>query len=191
MNFRSIPKPILIACGTIIILLLWIWTSYNGLIATHETVGASWAQVETVEQRRVDLIPNLVESVKGAARFEKETLTSVTNARTKWLESGNSTEERMEAARNIDMAMTRFIATVENYPQLQATETFRDLLAQLEGTENRISVARRDYNEAVRLYNLSVKKFPGNLLAKQFGFSPETFFEAIEGAENAPRVKFE
>lgn len=176
--------------GIVLLLLLWIIAGYNGLVSARENVTTQWAQVEAQYQRRMDLIPNLVSTVKGAARFEQETLLGVTEARTKWMQGG-SRRERIAAADQFESALARLLVTVEAYPQLQAVAAFRDLMAQLEGTENRIAVARRDYNEAVRTYNLRVKRFPGNFLATVFGYEVETFFEAQSGAETAPKVEFE
>jgi LemA protein len=145
--------------------------------------------VETTYQRRVDLIPNLVSTVSGAADFEKSTITQVTEARTQWLSAG-SIPDKVAAAQDLESAIARLLVTVEAYPQLQATQAFRDLMVQLEGTENRISEARRDFNDAVRAYNIAVKTFPRNLIAGFFGFSEEKPFEAAPGSEVAPKVDF-
>lgn len=175
--------------GLLAIVLLWVWSGYNGLITAKEGVDASWAQVETQYQRRFDLIPNLVSTVEGASEFEQETFTDITKARTQWQEAGN-TSAQIAAANDLDSALARLLVTVENYPNLKATQAYRDLLVQLEGTENRIAVARRDYNEIVRGYNVVVKRFPKNVLAGMFGFYPEDFFETTDGSENAPKVEF-
>ncbi len=182
----------------IIFIGVWVVGGYNGLVTAREKVAESFAQVETQYQRRFDLIPNLVSTVKGAAGFEQETFTAVTAARSAWASAGQGTgavdtsvrAERVAAAQQLDSALSRLLVTVENYPQLQATQAFRDLMTQLEGTENRIGTARRDYNEVVRDYNLRVRRFPGNLLAGLFGFAPEAFFEAASGTELAPTVDF-
>lgn len=175
--------------GFAVLILLWIFASYNGLVRGRENVSGMWAQVQTQYQRRFDLVPNLVSTVKGAAAFEQSTLTQVTAARTQWMAAGSRVAQ-IEAARGLDSALARLIATVEAYPQLQATQAYRDLMTQLEGTENRVATARRDYNEAVRTYNVRVKSFPGALFARLFGFQPEAFFESAEGAETAPSVSF-
>lgn len=167
----------------------WVWTSYNGFITAHEGVDASWAQVDTTYQRRVDLIPNLVSTVKGAAEFEKGTFVEVTEARTRWMDAG-SRGDKVAAASGMESAIARLLLTFENYPQLQATAAYRDLMTQLEGTENRIATARRDYNETVRGFNVLVKRFPAVIVARLFGFAPEEFFDADEGAEVAPTVEF-
>jgi LemA protein len=180
----------IISLVIIILILGWAWTGYNGFVAAHEAVDGSWAQVETQYQRRVDLIPNLVSTVKGAAAFEKDTFVEVTEARTKWMNAG-SRPAQVSAANGMEGALGRLMLTFENYPTLQATQAYRDLMIQLEGTENRIAVSRRDYNEIVRIYNVRVKQFPAFVLAKVFGFGPEEFFESQEGAEDAPVVNFE
>lgn len=183
-------RSTIITLAVVVLVLGWAATSYNGFITAHEAVDGSWAQVETQYQRRVDLIPNLVSTVKGAAEFEKSTFVEVTQARTQWMNAG-SRSEKVSAANGMEGALARLLLTFENYPTLQATQSFRDLMTQLEGTENRISVARRDYNEIVRIYNVRVKRFPALVLAKVFGFSPEEFFEAQDGAQDAPDVHFE
>lgn len=182
--------------GIIVVLVLlglWAFSSYNGLITERENVDTAWRQVETQYQRRFDLIPNLVNTVQGSADFEQETLTAVTEARTQWLNANaeGDRDAQVAAAQQTESALARLLVTVEAYPQIRSTDAFRDLMAQLEGTENRISVARRDYNEAVRDYNLLVKRFPGNIMAGVFGFEDEPGFQSTEGAENAPPVEFE
>ena len=183
-------KPLHIILIAALVLLLWVWGGYNGLISSKEGLDAMWAQVETQYQRRVDLVPNLVATVKGAARFEQQTFEEVTAARTRWMEAKGRAEQ-IEAAAGFDSALARLLVTVENYPTLQATQAYRDLLAQLEGTENRIATARRDFNEAVRIYNVLTKRFPRNLIARFFSFVPESFFESKEGSEETPTVEFE
>lgn len=180
-----------VVVAVVVLVLLWLFGGYNGLVRAQEAVSAQWAQVETQYQRRADLIPNLIAIVKGAAQFEQSTLQAVTEARTRWLNARTEPRgEQITAAGALDSALARLLVTVENYPQLQAVQAFRDLQAQLEGTENRVAVARKDYNDAVRGYNVRVKTFPRSLVARFFGFTPETFFEAAAGAENAPRVDF-
>lgn len=176
----------------VVIALLGVWGvgGYNALVTERQNVDTQWSQVETQYQRRFDLVPNLVSTVRGAANFEQETLTAVTNARTQWMDAG-SRAEQVEAAGSFDSALSRLLVTVEAYPQLQATQAFRDLMTQLEGTENRIATARRDYNEVVRTYNLTVRRFPGAILANIFGYDPEPGFEAAEGSSSAPTVDFE
>ncbi len=184
-------RTVWVVIAVVVLVALWAFGGYNGLVRARENVSGKWAQVETQYQRRADLVPNLIETVKGAARFERDTLQAVTAARTRWLEArGGDRAGAIAAAGAFDSAFARLIATFENYPQLQAVAAFRDLLAQLEGTENRIAVARKDYNEAVQGYNVAVKTFPRALMARLFGFAPEAFFEAAEGAAIAPKVDF-
>jgi LemA protein len=178
-----------IIVAVVVILGLWGVTTYNGLLAADGNVTAKWANVESDYQRRFDLVPNLVSTVKGAANFEQETLTQITEARTKWM-AGGSADNRVAAANQFESALSRLLVTVEAYPQLNATGAFRDLMTQLEGTENRINVSRKDYNDAVFSYNYKVRRFPSNLLAGLFGFSAKESFESAEGAENAPKVEF-
>ncbi len=173
--------------------------TYNSLVDAEERVEQAWANVESQYQRRADLIPNLVNTVKGAADFERGTLEAVTNARARAtsinltaddLSDPEKVQAFMEAQNQLGSALGRLLAVAENYPQLRATEAFRDLQAQLEGTENRINIARRDYNEAVRIYNTKVRRFPASLIAKLFGFERRVPFEAEPGAEKAPTVDF-
>ncbi|MDD4628291.1 MAG: LemA family protein [Candidatus Peribacteraceae bacterium] len=188
MAFRM--KTVLaLLVGFLFLIALWVWSGYNSLVTMQETVKNSWAQVETTYQRRVDLIPNLVNTVKGAANFEQSTLQAVTEARTKWMAAPDRAS-KLEAAQGAESAIARLLVTMEAYPQLKATQAFTDLMAQLEGTENRINVARRDYNDAVMKYNVGVRRFPRNVLAGFFGFDQEKPFEAAPGSENAPTVDF-
>lgn len=173
--------------------------TYNSLVEAEERVRTAWADVETQYQRRADLIPNLVNVVQGAADFEQETLQSVTEARAKAtsinldvgdLNDPQRLQQFQQAQSQLSSALSRLLAVSENYPQLRATEAFRDLQAQLEGTENRINVARRDYNEAVRRYNTMIRRFPTVIVANLAGFDRRAAFEAEEGAEQAPEVQF-
>lgn len=185
-----IKKPwVIVLIIVLVVLGGWMWTGFNGFVAQQENVKNAWAQVETVYQRRIDLVPNLVNTVKGAANFEQSTLTAVTAARTQWMSAGTR-QDKLAAAQNMEGALGRLLVTVEAYPQLKATEAFRDLMTQLEGTENRISVARKDYNDAVKAYNVAIRRFPSNLLAGFFGFAQEKPFEAAPGADKAPTVDF-
>jgi len=178
-----------VVLAVVILGLFWVWGGYNGFVTVHENLDTMWAQVETQYQRRSDLIPNLVNTVKGAAEFEQGTFVEVTQARTQWL-NASGREGQMDAAKGMDSALARLLLTFENYPDLKATQAYRDLMAQLEGTENRVAVARRDFNESVRTFNIMVKRFPGMVLARLFGFLPEEFFESDEGSEVAPTVEF-
>ena len=173
-------------------------SSYNGLVQTDATVGEKWAQVQTQYQRRADLIPNLVRTVQGAANFEKSTLQAVIQARANAtginLNADQLTPEnikKFQAAQDqLSGSLSRLLAVAESYPQLRATQNFSDLQAQLEGTENRISVARNDFNGAVKGYNVSVRSFPNSIFAGIFGFAVKGFFEASAAAQNAPTVEF-
>lgn len=177
------------ALAILVVIGAWLWTGYNGLVRAKAEVAGAWAQVETSYQRRFDLVPNLVNTVKGAANFEQETLLKVTEARTQWLNAG-SREGRINAAQGFEGALARLLVTVESYPQLKGTEAFRDLMTQLEGTENRIAVSRKDYNDRVKEYNQLVSIFPRNIVASIFGFGPEKYFESVAGSDVAPSVKF-
>lgn len=163
--------------------------TYNRLVILDEGVNAAWAQVENQLQRRMDLIPNLVNTVKGYAEHEKEVLTEVTNARAK-VGSAQTIPDKINANNQLTSALGRLLVVMENYPNLKADQNFLALQSQLEGTENRISVERRRYNEATRSYNTTIRKFPDNIFANMFGFRNKPFFEAAEGAEKAPEVKF-
>ena len=180
------------------VLVLFSITSYNGLVGSRESVNKAWANVETQYQRRADLIPNLVNTVKGAADFEKSTLTAVMEARAQAtsirIDPNNITPEKLRefqaAQAQVGGALGRLLAVAENYPQLKAVESFNQLQAQLEGTENRITESRRQYNEAAQEYNASRTKFPRVIFASLFGFNTRPYFEADKGSEKAPEVKF-
>ncbi|MFQ5568800.1 MAG: LemA family protein [Rhodothermales bacterium] len=173
--------------------------TYNSLVAEEENVEEAWANVETQYQRRADLIPNLVSTVRGAADFERGTLEAVTNARARATSINLTADDLSDPARvrqfqeaqaQLGGALSRLLFVAENYPDLRATEAFRDLQTQLEGTENRINVARTRYNDAVRIYNTKVRKFPAALFAGILGFTRRASFEADPGAEQAPTVDF-
>lgn len=172
--------------------------SYNGMVSRNELVGEEWSNVENQYQRRADLIPNLVNTVKGYADFESKTLTAVIEARSKatsvQIDPKNLTPENMqqfqEAQAGLGGALSRLMVVVEQYPNLKANQNFLDLQAQLEGTENRITTARRKFNEVARAYNTFIKTFPRNLFAGLFNFDSKPYFEAVEGSEKAPEVKF-
>ncbi len=163
--------------------------TFNSMKNAEINVAAAQGQVENQMQRRADLIPNLVETVKGYAAFEKETITAVSDARAKL--AGAKDIQTMDAAnQELSSALGRLLAIVENYPDLKANQQFTELMRELSGTENRIAVARRDYNEAVRIYNTKVETFPGRFFAGMFGFSPKPQFAADEAAKVVPQVKF-
>ena len=180
----------IIVAGLVVIVCGYCWTTYNTLAKLDQGVEAAWADVETQYQRRADLIPNLVSTVKGYAKHEQETLNQVVEARAKALASDDNVAEYAAAQQQVTAALGRLIAIAENYPDLKANTNFLELQAQLEGTENRIAVARKKYNEIVKVYNTKTATFPSNLIAKMFDFEKENLFSASEGAEQAPVVEF-
>jgi LemA protein len=177
---------------------MWFISSYNGMVKMDEDVSTAWSNVENQYQRRADLIPNLVNSVKGYAAHEKETLEAVVSARSKatqiTIDPDNMTLEKLQeyqkAQGEIGAALGRLLAITEAYPDLKANENFKELQAQLEGTENRISVERRNFNEVARSYNTAIRTFPRTIIAGMFGFDKRPYFEAEEGASKAPEVQF-
>lgn len=182
----------------VVALFLWVKNTYNGLVAQNEGVSGQWANVENQYQRRADLIPNLVNTVKGYAAHEETTLTEVVEARAKATQTQINFNELNEqtlaqytqAQGELSSALSRLMAISEAYPDLKANQNFRDLQTQLEGTENRIATERRRFNEMVKSYNVYVQQFPRNLIAGMFGFTPKSFFAAEPGAEKAPKVEF-
>ena len=186
------------AGAVVVIVLLWGVSGYNALVSMDEGVQGKWANVETQYQRRADLIPNLVNTVKGYAAHEKTTLENVVKARSEAtsvkIDPTNLTTENMkqyqEAQGNVSAALGKLLMVAENYPQLKANENFLELQSQLEGTENRITVARKDFNDAAKEYNTAIRRFPKSILASMFGFDKKAYFEAESGAEKAPEVKF-
>jgi len=189
---------IIAVIGFILILVMWGSSRYNSLVTKEEGVTAAWSQVENVYQRRADLIPNLVNTVKGYADFEKSTLTGVIEARSKatsvTIDPTNlneaSIQQFQKAQDGLSSALSRLMVVVERYPDLKANQNFMDLQAQLEGTENRIATERRNFNQAAQDYNTQIRRFPSNLFAGIFGFDKKAYFQADEGAEKAPEVKF-
>jgi LemA protein len=187
-----------IGIGALILIVLWIFSSYNGLVNKQESVNSQWATVESQYQRRMDLIPNLVNTVKGYAEFEQETLTKVVEARSNAtavkIDPTNLTPEKLaqfqQAQEGVTSALSRLLVVVEKYPDLKANQNFLDLQSQLEGTENRIAVERKRFNDVVNTYNSAVRTFPGVIVAKITGFERKGYFEAAEGAETAPTVDF-
>ncbi|SOE20397.1 LemA protein [Spirosomataceae bacterium TFI 002] len=185
--------------GLILLFVMYGCNSYNGLVEKDNAVDESWSKVETQYQRRSDLIGNLVKTVQGAADFEKGTLTSVIEARAKAtsmnFDAADLTPENLEkfqaAQDQLSGALSRLLVTVERYPDLKANQNFLELQAEIAGTENRIAVARNDFNTVVGTYNLTVRQFPMNLFAGMFGFERKAFFEGAEGTENAPDVNFD
>lgn len=197
MNRKWLVPGIIVA--VVLIIAMMIGGSYNGLVGGREGVNTKLANIQSQYQRRADLIPNLVNTVKGAANFEKSTLEAVTNARAKathmTIDPSKATPEQLQqyqaAQGELSQALGKLLAITENYPQLTATQSFKDLQVQLEGTENRITVARNDFNEAARIYNTKVQTFPSNLTAGIFGFKTFTYFQADAGSDKAPDVNFE
>ena len=191
-------KSTIIVIALVAIAAIWGVSAYNGLVKMDEGVNTAWSNVENQYQRRADLIPNLVNTVKGYATHEKETLEAVVAARSKatqvTVDPENMTPEKLQeyqkAQGEIGAALGRLLAITEAYPDLKANENFKELQAQLEGTENRISVERRNFNEVARSYNTAIRTFPRTLIAGMFGFEKRPYFEAEEGAGKAPEVKF-
>lgn len=195
-------KKFLIPIGILLVLGIFIYTkavgTYNTFVQTEEVINGQWAEVETQYQRRSDLIPNLVNTVKGYADFEQETLTAVIEARAKAtsmnVDASNLTPEKLAefqgAQDQLSGALGRLLVSVERYPELKANQNFLELQAQLEGTENRIAVARRNFNQSVQDYNSNLRTFPNNIFAGWYGFEQKGYFEASAGSENAPTVQF-
>ncbi|MEY9975808.1 LemA family protein [Lysinibacillus sp. RC79] len=186
---KKIFGPIGIIVIILVVLALLFIPKYNSLVTAEESVDSKWAQVENQLQRRYDLIPNLVESVKGYANHEKEVITSITEARAQ-MGSAHSPKEQAVANDALNGALSRLLVVVENYPNLKADANFRQLMDELAGTENRLAVAREDFNNEVQAFNKTVKRFPGNLIAGMFGFEQKEYFKAAVGAEKAPSIDF-
>lgn len=190
---------IILAVIVVVVLVVFSWfkSTYNGMVTANEAVQAQLANIENQYQRRADLIPNLVAIVKGYAQHEESTLTQVVEARAKAtqtqlnIDDAAAMSKYMEAQGELSSALSRLMAISENYPDLKANQNFLDLQTQLEGTENRIATERRKYNESARQFNTMIKMFPRNMVAGMFGFAPLSYFEAEEGAQQAPQVSFE
>jgi LemA protein len=189
---------IIVIVAVLLLLFIWVKNAYNGMVKKQEAVEAQWAQVENVYQRRADLIPNLVATVKGYAAHEQGTLTAVIEARAKatsiTVDPSNITPEQLaefqEAQDQLSSALSRLLVSVERYPDLKANENFLALQSQLEGTENRITVERQKFNDRAREYNQSIRMFPRNIIAGMFGFEKIGYFKAAAGSEVAPKVEF-
>jgi LemA protein len=196
MNRKWLIPGIII--GLIVIFFVAVVSGYNGLVGQRESVNKTFGNLQSQYQRRADLVPNLVSTVKGAANFEQETLTQVTEARAKatsvTIDPSKATPEQLaqyqQSQGELSQALGRLLAVSENYPELKAVAAFQDLQVQLEGTENRIAVARKDYNDISATYNASIQRFPTNITAAVFGFDKFPYFAADAGAENAPTVDF-
>lgn len=198
MEKKSFSKSTMIFIGVIVVIVLWAISGYNSLVNMDEGVTNKWSNVETQYQRRADLIPNLVNTVKGYAKHEQQTLEAVMQARSQAtqvkIDPSNCTPEQLAAYQKaqggVTSALGKLLAITENYPDLKANQNFLELQSQLEGTENRITVARKDFNDAANVYNASIRRFPKNILAGIFGFEKHAYFEAEAGAEKAPKVEF-
>lgn len=194
---KSMKKSSIII-AVVAILAIWGVTDYNGLVTMEENVSGQWSNVETQYQRRADLIPNLVNTVKGYATHEKETLEGVVEARSKAtqikVDAADLTPEKLaeyqKAQGVVTSALGKLLAITENYPDLKANKNFSELQSQLEGTENRINVARTNFNNAAKEFNTAIRRFPKSILAGLFGFDKRAYFEAAEGTEHAPKVEF-
>lgn len=191
-------KGLIITIVVIALVAIWGISSYNGLVSMDENVSNQWANVETQYQRRSDLIPNLVNTVKGYAKHESQTLEAVMAARSQAtqvkIDPSNCTPQQLAAYQkaqgDVTTALGKLLAITENYPDLKANQNFLELQSQLEGTENRINVARKDFNDTAKKYNTSLRSFPRNIIASMFGFEKRNYFEAEAGAEKAPKVEF-
>ena len=183
-------KSVLIIIGIIAIIAVLLIAGYNGMVSKKETVDSSLSNLDVMLQRRADLIPNLVNTVKGYTSHETEIIDKITEARAK-LVSANGIEEKSEANNELSSSLNALMVVVENYPDLKASENFTQLSDELAGTENRIAVARKDYNDAVKTFNTSIKRFPNNILAGIFGFDEAVYFEADERGQEVPSVNFE
>lgn len=175
--------------GVIVVLVLYSWSLYNGLVKANENITGQWAQVETQYQRRFDLIPNLVNSVKGIMNQETKVFGDLAEARTRYTGAIN-VDDKVKAANDVESSLSRLLVIMENYPQLRSSETVLTLMAQLEGTENRISVERSRFNDTVRIFNIKIKRFPANVFVSLYGFKEKSYFEPQPGAEKVPEVNF-
>ncbi len=183
-------RNILIGVAIVVVLFaLWLGGTYNSLVGKNEQVNNQWAQVEAQYQRRLDLIPNLVQSVKGAMKQEQAVFDAIAEARTRYAGARN-VDEKAVAAGQVETAFGRLLAVMENYPQLKSVEAVQTLMAQLEGTENRVSVERARYNDSVRDLDTSLKRFPTNIVASLFNFAERPYFQSVSGADKAPTVQF-
>lgn len=186
-NFFMFKKPVVWIIGILLLIGMYVISTYNGLVGLNESVDNQWAQVESQYQRRFDLIPNLVESVKGVMKQEKDVFGAIADARTRYA-GAKTTDEKAGAATEVESAFARLLVVMENYPQLRSVETVTNLMSQLEGTENRISVERMRFNDLVRNFNTTIKRVPTNIIAGMLGYSPRSYFESAPEAKNAPKV---
>jgi len=180
-------KPWFWAVVVVAVLGLWLWSNYNSIVIANINVDNKWAQVQTQYQRRYDLIPRLVNTTSAYAQFEKSTLTEITQLRSQWA-AAPTPEEQVQVTNQLESAISRLLLVFENYPNLKTIDALARLQDELAGTENRVAVARQDYNNVVRDYNTAIKIFPGSLVAGMFGFKERTYYEAVSGAEEPPGV---
>ncbi|MSR87689.1 MAG: LemA family protein [Candidatus Zambryskibacteria bacterium] len=183
-------KGLIALIAIVVVFVIWGFSGYNSLVTLNENVDAEWSKVETQYQRRFDLIPNLVNSVKGILTQEQTIFGDIADARTRYA-GATTPNDKAAAASQVESTLGRLLVIMENYPQLNSSANVADLMTQLEGTENRISVERIRFNDAIRAYNTTIKRFPKNLLAAVTGFSERAYFEAVTGAETAPSVNLE
>jgi LemA protein len=182
-------KTLYIIGAIVVLVLIYGWFTYNGLVSANVAADGQWAQVETQYQRRLDLIPNLVESVKGIFKQEQTIFTALADARAHYA-GATTVDAKAKAAGEVETSLGRLLAVMENYPQLKSSDNVSTLMSQLEGTENRVAVERKRYNDEVRNYNLLTMRFPSKVIAGMFGFGSRAYFEAAAGAENSPKVEF-
>lgn len=180
-------KSVWISIIVVVLILLWFILAFNSLIKKDESVKTQWAQVQTQYQRRIDLIPNLVEATKDYIQFESALLQNITSLRSQWM-NAKTTEEQVDASNKLDSALSRLLIVYENYPELQSIEALRALMDELSGTENRIAVERQRYNLAVKEYNIGIKTFPNVIVSGILGYDNKQYYESVNGAENAPNV---
>ncbi len=182
-------KSTIIILVVVVLVLAYFGITYNKLVTANTMADAQWAQVETQYQRRFDLIPNLVESVKGVMKQEQAVFNALADARTKYA-GAKTTNEKVTAAGDVESSLSRLLVVMENYPQLKSSDNVMALQSQIEGTENRISVERGRFNDAVKSYNLVASRFPSSLVARMFGFEAKPYFQSVEQADEAPKVEF-
>lgn len=190
MNTSFFKKPWVIIAAIAIVVAIWGVARYNSFASLDQKTSGAFATIDTQLQRRYDLIPNLVNTVKGNTEQEKAVFTALAEARTKY-GSAQTQGEKVAASNQVESALSRLLVIAENYPDLKSSQAFRDLMAQLEGTENRIAVARKDYNDAVQEFNTARMRFPGNIIGSIFGFDAKEYFRADAAAATAPAVNFQ
>ena len=188
-NFWQKNKKVLIVVAVVVFLAFWVVGKYNSFVTQNEAITNQWAQVENQLQRRFDLIPNIVATVKGVAKQEQDVFGAIADARTKYA-GAQSPDAKAQAAGQVETALGRLLVIAENYPTLQSSQAYRDLIVSLEGTENRISVERKNYNDLVRNLNTSVKRFPSSVVASLFGVKERAYFEVADNAKEVPKVDF-